>query len=164
MEETARRLATAGWLLRSGGAQGADEAFERGANMAAEIFLPWPGFRGRRQARLLEPTSGAYEIAAAHHAAWADLSQYARALLARDVHQVLGADLDDQVAMVVCWTTDGATTADETSRRTGGTAMAIRVAGAYGVPVRNLGRADDRAALEAYLSRAKTSVHDGTQR
>jgi len=45
MEKIARRLADRGFTLRSGGADGADTAFERGAGSGStEIYLPWKGF------------------------------------------------------------------------------------------------------------------------
>ena len=48
MEHWADTLARDGWVLRSGGAPGADSAFERGALAGTtQIFLPWPGFEGR---------------------------------------------------------------------------------------------------------------------
>jgi hypothetical protein len=40
----AKVLAERGYILRSGGAEGADTAFEKGAGKATEIFLPWRGF------------------------------------------------------------------------------------------------------------------------
>ena len=53
MVQMGKGLAKRGYILRSGGASGADEAFERGcieAEGAAEIFLPWIRFRDRCQA------------------------------------------------------------------------------------------------------------------
>lgn len=55
MERIARRLAVLGWMLRTGGAEGADQAFERGARAGggtAEVFLPWPGYNGYQAATL----------------------------------------------------------------------------------------------------------------
>ena len=46
MREVGAILARDGWMLRSGGAEGADSAFEAGAKSAGgarEIFLPWAG-------------------------------------------------------------------------------------------------------------------------
>jgi hypothetical protein len=44
IERLAGELAAAGWLLRSGHVPGAGQAFERGADADAEVFLPWPTF------------------------------------------------------------------------------------------------------------------------
>jgi hypothetical protein len=47
IRDLARKLAQQNWVLRSGGASGADAAFERGCDQAQgrkEIFLAWKGF------------------------------------------------------------------------------------------------------------------------
>jgi len=44
MTKIAQRMSEKGFVLRSGGAKGADEAFENGAG-EKEIYLPWRGFR-----------------------------------------------------------------------------------------------------------------------
>ena len=47
MRELGARLAHAGYTLRTGGARGADQAFEAGAESAhgpCIIYLPWSGF------------------------------------------------------------------------------------------------------------------------
>jgi predicted Rossmann fold nucleotide-binding protein DprA/Smf involved in DNA uptake len=46
MTRIAMRMAELGWVLRSGGAKGADYAFEKGAGDKKEIYLPWRGFGG----------------------------------------------------------------------------------------------------------------------
>jgi len=97
MEKIARRLAELGWTLRTGGAEGADQAFERGARAgggAVEVFLPWPGYNGYREGALKAPSSEAVRLAAALHPAWNRLSQGVQKLMARNSHQVLGAGLE----------------------------------------------------------------------
>lgn len=105
MTAMAAMLRDNGWLLRSGAAQGADEAFEAGAGDAKEIWLPKRGFRGHPSART--PSADAFRLAAMHHPGWRSCSPFARALHARNGHQVLGADLCTPVAFVACWTLDG---------------------------------------------------------
>lgn len=51
------------------------------------------------------------------------------------------------VGWVLCWTPDGAAEGIETSRATGGTGQAIRLASAHGIPVYNLAREDHRAFM-----------------
>lgn len=111
------------FILRSGCAVGADSAFDAGAvefGGAVERYLPWRGFNGVTDASrgLLAPTPRAYDIACRHHPGWSQLSKAARALHARNVHQVLGAACDDPAAWVLCWTPDG--TERETTAKTGG--------------------------------------------
>lgn len=153
MERLAVALATAGWRCRSGHAAGADQAFERGAAGRADIFLPWPGFNHRPKpvGRVhQQPADWAYLLAAEHHPAWGRLRDPVRAMMARNVHQVLGWPGPPPSAFVVCWTPDGATTAQETTQRTGGTGQAIRLADHHGIPVLNLARQAHRARAEQH--------------
>jgi SLOG cluster4 family len=97
MRTIAVALARRGWVLRSGGAPGADQAFAAGARAAGgtiELYLPWTAFAGQAGAHLARPTRAAYRLAARHHPAWERLDGRARALHARNAHQVLGAGLD----------------------------------------------------------------------
>jgi hypothetical protein len=119
MDELARRLDAAGWTLRSGGAEGADRAFEAGAKRK-QIFT----------ARVPLPQA-ALDSVARFHPAPHRLAPYARRLHARNAQIVLGANLDDPVAFVLCWTPGGS--------GSGGTGQAIRIARAYGIPVYDLG-------------------------
>lgn len=145
MTDIATALAKLGWTLRTGGARGADEAFWTGTfswsvpgypGGPAEVYLPWPAFRDIAST-LSHPTARATEIAEQHHPAWDALSDAAKKLLARNTHQILGADCRAPSKFVLCWTPDGAT--DKTTSRTGGTGQAIRVAVAAKIPVYNLG-------------------------
>ncbi len=112
--ELASSLADRGYLLRSGHARGADQAFETGADTRAEVYLPWPRFEASAACTAgyvqLHPTPEATQMAAQHHPAWDRLGRGARSLHARNCHQILGRDLDDPASFVVCWTPDGATT------------------------------------------------------
>ena len=76
MEQIGEALARAGWFLRSGAADGADSAFERGCDKVGgdkEIFLPWPGFSGHAS-QLNNVDSAALDMAAGVHPAWSHLS------------------------------------------------------------------------------------------
>jgi hypothetical protein len=152
IEAIAARVARDGWVLRTGSSPGADQAFYRGAlaaGGAVELYLPWPGFEASAwqrvegsRVRLLErPSAPAYELAAIFYEpwggrSWAELDARAKALLARDVHQVLGADLRHPVWGVVCWTPDAGL--DGSDPRSQGTGQALRVAARHGIPVFNL--------------------------
>jgi hypothetical protein len=151
MRALAARLARAGWTLRSGASPGADQAFYRGARGEGgkvELYLPWPGFQeaswqgeGSAEVRVCErPSAHAYELAATLAPGWERLGEHARLLLARDSHQVLGADLATPARFVVCWTADGSL--DGRGADGDGTHQALRIAHREGVPVFNLARAD----------------------
>ncbi|MHB8252041.1 DUF4326 domain-containing protein [Acidithiobacillus sp.] len=147
MRKVAHRLSELGYTLLSGGAAGADSAFEEGCFGKKEIYLPWPGFRhlqGRHCVTL--PSAEAFRVAEAIHPAWKRLNDTAQALMARNSHQILGADLRSPVDFVVCWTPDGCESEATRSRTTGGTGQAIALADRWGIPVVNL--AHGKAAME----------------
>lgn len=117
------------YTLRSGGAKGADSAFESGAGYNKEIFIPWSGFNGS-DAPFVKPSGKVTAVARKHHPYWEKLSYSTRRLMERNVMIILGEDLKTRVDFVVCWTPDG--------MDSGGTGHAIRVAEAYRIPVYNL--------------------------
>lgn len=151
----ANMAAARGLWLYSGHAPGADYAFERGAGGRATIYLPWRGFGDGLAAPMgviqYTATSEAYAMAAEYHPAWDRLSRGARALMARNCHQVLGPDLASPVRSVVCWTPDGSLNGRGSG--VGGTGQALRIAARHGIPVVNLRRADHRARIEQWLRR-----------
>jgi hypothetical protein len=90
----AKRLAQLGFVLRSGGAVGADTSFERGCDEvggAKEIFLPWERLNGSDSTLIVK--DDAFAIAEQFHPRWSSLSPTARKYHARNIHQVLGWDL-----------------------------------------------------------------------
>ncbi len=158
MERVAAALAARRWVLRTGMAGGADQAFYRGATAhgPVELYLPWPDFESpariadTRELVLERPTRAAFELAAQFHPAWERLGSGARYLHARNCHQVLGADLTTPARFVVCWTPDGSL--DGRGPRVGGTGQALRLAHHSRVPVYNLARPDHEARVRAKLA------------
>ena len=152
--QLASQLAERGYLLRSGHASGADQAFERGADRQAEVYLPWPKFEEAVQCAAgyvqRGPSPDAVTMAAVHHPAWERLGRGARSLHARNCHQILGRDLNDPASFVVCWTPDGATT--DPGPSTGGTGQALRIAAAHGIPVFNLARYEDLERVQVFVA------------
>jgi len=126
MYRVACKLRRLGYTLRSGGALGADTAFETGAGKAKCIFYA------------NQANDASMEIARRHHPAWNRCSPYARRLHARNAFQVLGHNLDSPSNFLICWTPDGAWNDDMRSIQTGGTGTAISIADTYNVPVFNL--------------------------
>lgn len=120
MTRTATKLTQLGYLLRSGGAVGADSAFELGVDSIdhKEIF------------KANDATVEAHILAEQYHPRWDLCSEYARKLHARNCMIILGRNLDQPVNFVLCWTKDG--------HATGGTGQAIRLASAYDIPIFNL--------------------------
>ncbi|MCF8861627.1 hypothetical protein Ab1vBOLIVR2_gp33 [Agrobacterium phage OLIVR2] len=136
-----------GWKLRSGGAEGADLAFEKGVIKGTnkEIYLPWGSFNGSKS-MLFPPSAEAMKMAEQFHPNWAACSPGARKLHARNAHQVMGQHLTNPVQFILCWTKDG--------KDIGGTALAIRIAKAHGISVFNMGGEIDEDQLE-YILRDK---------
>lgn len=126
----ARRLDKLGYCLRSGGADGADAAFERGA-INKEIFLPWDWFNGRKADGLsyIVPEYND-ELTEKFHPNPRKLGQAAKLFMSRNANQVLGRHLNDPVDFILCWTSDG--------KDSGGTGQAIRIARSMGIPVFNV--------------------------
>lgn len=127
--------------LRSGGAKGADTAFEIGSP-SKEIYLPKKHFNGNQSPLVVtefENFKEISEIAEAIHPNWDACDEYARLLHSRNVCQILGKDLDKPSDLVVCWTPDGANNRDaDVSRLTGGTGTAINLAKQFDILVLNL--------------------------
>ena len=141
-----------GLILRSGGAPGADLAFEKLVNSGSKnIYLPWKGFN-ENSSQLFNITEAAYVLAEQHLPHWNYLKDPVKKLMARNVYQVLGYNLDNPSDFLVCWTQDGVTKSEEVSKKTGGTGMAIRVACAYSVPVFNLGKEE---ILQSFVEQYK---------
>lgn len=129
-------MADRGWGLRTGGAEGADQAFMYGADHAGgekQVFLPWNGFN-ELESEFCHVSAAALKIAEEHHHSWGKLSQGARKLMGRNSRQVLGPALDDPSNCVICWTPGG--------KGRGGTGQALRIAGHYEIPIFDLGRED----------------------
>jgi hypothetical protein len=136
------KLAKAGYILRSGGADGSDTAFETGAdlveNSKMEIFLPYKNFNNNKS-ELYNTQWEAYALAQRYHPIWDNLPDYAKKFHARNVHQVLGENVKTPKIskFLICYTKDGVEYG-RTSKDTGGTGTAIRIAQDYGVKIYNL--------------------------
>ena len=145
-------LSKKGYVLRSGGADGADAAFEEGALQCSDlwlggdcvqVFLPCVGFNNHSSIHFTRVSNKAKQIASELHPAWERCSDFAKKLLGRNVYQILGYNLvDSPSSFVVCWT--------KNAKVRGGTAIGIRLAKRHGIPVYNL--ADSEQQREFYLN------------
>jgi len=162
MTQLGRKLALKGAVLRSGGAEGADKAFEFGCEYGggkAQIFLAkfWysfgKDFPNDNYVYDKKTWEQATLIASQLHPAWQYLKPYARTLHTRNCFQMLGISLLEPANFVLCWTPDGARTAAQTSQKTGGTGQAIRVADSYGIKVYNLAVTEDLELARNWLNK-----------
>ena len=145
MKEIAKILAKAGIVLRSGGAVGADSAFEKGCNEVdpglKEIYLPWNGFDPAQNGnpryadnRVIfadQASSRHLEMARKYHPNFDKLGRGGKALMARNGSQMLGRNMEKASDFVVCWTKNG--------KEVGGTGQAIRMAEDLGIKTYNIG-------------------------
>lgn len=153
MTRCAAEWAQKGWTLRSGGAKGADKAFETGAidgggDGGIEIYYADHyrigysenhdedrfGNLGQSNVNAYDPEMWALamQIAEEYHPNWGACRSYARKLHARNSFIILGERLNKPVDLVVCWTEGG--------KLKGGTAQGLRIAYDYKIPVANLGQ------------------------
>lgn len=150
IHRVSEKLDKLGFLLRSGGANGADAAFEK-YSTRKEIYLPWDGFNGRHH------DGGTYfdylqcpgwSIAKASvdsfHPAPGQLSNAGRKLMARNAMQISGRDCKSQTDVVICWTKDG--------KDIGGTSQAILMARSFHIPVLNLGYPETEKFFRTFVS------------
>lgn len=119
-------LQSHGYILRSGGAEGADTAFAKYvANK--EIYLPWKNFNGITDG-IVPPYNE--EFVKKYHPKFSSLTGGKRKLMSRNTYQVLGEDLLTKSEFIICWTADGKTS--------GGTGQALRIAKDYNIPIFNM--------------------------
>ena len=178
MSDVAQVLGDAGLALSTGGADGADRAFEAGAlrtDAPVTVHTPWPGYNGYRPGRdpesdidVIHPGAGDavrglsfLHLARKHHPAWDRCRRGVRALFLRNVSILAGAlDHDGTVLpvrAVIAWTSNGRAH----GREAGGTGHTLRVAAELGIPVLNLAErtppqrnADALAAIPTVIRRA----------
>lgn len=141
MAEIAKYLGNTGYTLRSGGAIGADTAFERGAKNREVFFSRDATDQTRQIAMEIHPNPGALM----------NKGDNAINLMARNTNQVFGKNLDSPVDFVIAWTPDGAESSAERSIRTGGTGQAIDMASRKGIPVINLAKPGWEGRLRSVL-------------
>lgn len=132
MTEIATSLEMHGYILRSGGATGADVAFESGVKHQKnkEIWVPWIGFNNNASSLL--PSDDAFHMAQNIHPIWNNLPKSVKSLHARNCHQVLGHDLNTPSKFVLCYT--------ENAELKGGTATALKIALNNSIPILNFGK------------------------
>lgn len=152
MRNIAAELGRYGYILRSGGADGADAAFEEGCDSVQgkkEIYIPWEGFNNKRSGNgvICHTSPEAFDLAAQYHPAWHRCTAGAHLLHARNGFQVLGKALCEPTDFIICWTPGG--------YGSGGTGQALRIATAWKIPVFDLGGPRVLEKFDDYLQQVK---------
>jgi len=135
MTALASELEQMGYCLRSGNADGADQAFAEGVNKNAVIWIPSESFNSEfiynhpthTYKVLDESDSEAFDSVATFHPNIRALSPFAKKLMARNYRQINDDGLSD---FVICWTKDG--------KFIGGTGQALRIAEHFNIPIYNM--------------------------
>jgi hypothetical protein len=131
MSRIAIKLEQKGWLLRSGGAQGADMAFEKGVTNK-QIIRPQVNASWEAKARTV--------ITEEH---WGHCGLFTRKAHSRNAAIIFGENLDSPARFVCCWTRN--------AKSVGGTAVGINLALKNGILVRNLGVPQVKEEAERWL-------------
>lgn len=129
----ASKLESIDYILRSGGAQGADKAFESGVRYDEnkQIFRP------------KHATIEAINLASNFHSHWDNCNDITRRLHGRNAMIILGEDLNTPVKFVICYTPDG--------KDSGGTGLGIRIANAFNIRVFNLFNPEHKDRIEKFI-------------
>ena len=165
IRQISRVLAKAGCTLRSGGADGADTAFEAGwrdvGSSAMEIFVPWSGFNGTTSDApyiVLDKKSDLFEEAHNEaqtvHPAWYRLSRGAQYLHTRNIFQVRGPELKVPSDVIIAM-------ADPVGRFgvKGGTSTAWTLGKRLQVPTFNLRKREDALELVKFVNERLQGVY-----
>lgn len=159
MSNIAKVLGSRGYTLRSGGAEGADTAFEEGCGSVsglAEIFIPWEGF-GTKVVNLNSkryiPTEDKFQEAKDYLIEkdiipWFErMKQGAQKLHGRNYYQVIGVDKQPSELMVYC--------ADDDKHGVpkGGTRTAILLAKSFNIPTYNIRVPKQLGSLLSFLEK-----------
>jgi hypothetical protein len=149
-KDISRILSSEGGVLRSGGDEGGDAAFESQA-LAKEIYLPYRHYN-KNLSGLHEVETACTEIAKSLHPAWHRCSEFAKKAHARHVYEVLGKKLDQPADVMICWTQDGAFEEEVLSGKSGILRTAISLALKHGIPVFNAGSSKHKKLLSDFVS------------
>ncbi len=132
MANLSRVLYNQGYILRSGGAKGADSAFESECCGAKEIFRP----NG-------DIPDWAFQTVYKYHPNPMNINDYGKKCHARNAQIILGGSGDVPALFVVCWTKDGGFS--------GGTGQALRIAKDNNIPIYNVRNKDALVYVKKYI-------------
>src|SRR5574343_117609 len=140
MIECGRSLAQFNTCLRSGAADGADAAFEHGCDIQhgmKEIYLPWKHFN-KHPSELYNISTEALDIAQqVYGPRWKYLKPSVKNLMARNMYQVSGLNLNTPSDFLLCWTPDGCNSIHSRTLDSGGTGQALAYADMLNIPIYN---------------------------
>ena len=150
MTRLAAKLEKDSWVLRSGGAEGADSFFARGVERLAEIYIPWRNFGLNGQLTkiwhnyiVVDESDQEALDSLRFHPAPDKLTPAARKLMLRNWRQIVGKDGAPDSKFVVVWTPGG--------EIIGGSGQALRISLDRNIPIYNLAREEDLKRINQFL-------------
>lgn len=145
VKKISSQLDILGYTLRSGGAAGADTAFESMASRK-EIFRPSCNSYGSRLNIAIQLMT---DIAESFNLNFKNFKEYTQLLIARNAFQILGADLKTPSSFVVCWTPN--------AEFVGGTRWALQLAMNNNIPIYNIASPNDQTKFNKEI--LKNEIH-----
>lgn len=131
-------------ILRSGGGEGTEAAFEAGSTLKV-VYLPWNGFNGKEGAHYIPIDA---KLTAAHlHPSWAIANSETRLLLARDVLRLCGEDNKSPVKFLVYWDINEGTKATQSNTVVSNLSLIVKHAKSLNIPTFNMAKASDLAII-----------------
>lgn len=129
----ASKLEEKGYILRTGHAQGADQAFEAGVihDEHKEIFTA------------KDATPQAIAMASGYHEFWDNCDAHTKKLHGRNAMIILGKKFKEPVKFVICYTPDG--------KFSGGTGLAMKIAETHKILIFNLFYKSVRERIERFI-------------
>lgn len=154
LTDTATKLNSVGFTLRSGHAEGADKAFEKGSNQK-EVYVPWSTFNGfsgdfvEFDEDLKKFTAKEFDKYRKGQAEWIHIKEPVQKIMMRNVKQIIGEDVNNPKLsdFVICWADT-----DEQGNVVGGTGFTVWVAKKFNIPILNINNPDDLKSLHILLT------------
>ena len=158
IEQLTKLLISKGFTLRYDGNKqdkAATQAYTAGKSRC-ETYLPWKGFNKDLTAKLNKPSEKAYGYASTFHKAFNKIPPTVRAIVARNVHVMLGDESNTPLNLFITYTPDGAETkADVKYETTGNMAFYIYACEDLGIPVFNLKNDTAKERIVEFLNTLK---------
>jgi len=158
IEQLSKLLISKGFTFRYDG-NSMDKASTQAYSAAksrCEIYLPWKGFNKELTAKLNKPTEKAYGYASTFHRAFNKIPPTVRAIVARNVHVLMGDEANTPLNLFITYTSDGAETkADIKYETTGNMSFFINACEDLGIPVFNLKNATAKERIVEFLNTLK---------
>ena len=145
----AKRLDEMGYTTRTGGTEGLEDSVEAAVSKV-EVYIPWKDFN-QKASKFNRNDKSAADLVKPFHPTFDTLKPAIQAIVARNVHIILGKNLQSPVGFVVCWSADGVEHAKDKTAKTGFVGIPIAIASSLKIPVFNLKNADALERMKQFI-------------